>query len=118
MFFLLLFSELFYNHRMLSIPPGLKIEIEVLELVIILVYLLAGITKKKHLTYLLFVCGAEALMYDIFVLRGHHAFLMWGALNTPLLIGIAWLIYVKILRKSARRVAIRVAALCTMLFRG
>lgn len=95
-----------------------KVLLELIELGILLVYLLAGIAKRKHLTYWLAGCGCGCLLYDLMILHGHHSVRMWGALNVPLLIWIAYFSYVKILRKSLPRVAQRLAALCTMLFRG
>lgn len=103
---------------MLPLSIDLKLKIEFIELVIIVIYLLAGIAKPKQLTYLLFVCMGGCLAYDILVLHGNHSLPMWGALNTPLLIWGGYLIYEKILKKAAPRVAQRLAALCTMLFRG
>lgn len=103
--------------RMLPLSPAIKLLIERIELTILLVYLLSGIRKPKQITYYLLMGIAVCLTIDIVYYHTIRPLMVWGALNTPLILLAAYQIYVKILRKSARLAAKKVGCLILLLFR-
>lgn len=102
---------------MLPLSPHLKIILESLMLGLIILYLVACLGKTWHPTCSWFCVIGAALAIDIFIYHAIRPPVVWGILNTPSLCWVGYLIYAKILRKSWPKLAQRLAALCTMLFR-
>lgn len=103
--------------RMLPLSPVLKLFIERIELTILLVYLLWGIRKPKQITYYLLLGIAVGLSIDILYYHAVRPLMVWGALNTPLILLAAHQIYVKIIQKSAKVAIQKVGCLILLLFR-
>jgi hypothetical protein len=102
---------------MLPLSPALKLLFERIELTILLVYLVCGLKKPKQITYYLLLGIAVCLTIDIAYYHAVRPLVVWGALNTPLILLAAYEIYVKILRKSAKVVRQKVGCLMLLLFR-
>lgn len=102
---------------MLPLSPLTKILIEQIELGIVLVYLLAGIPKPKRLSYGLLLGVAVCLAVDIYYYHTNRSAQVWGVLNTPGFLLSIYLVYVKIIRKSAKVVGKKLGYLILLLFR-
>lgn len=101
---------------MLPLAPTLKLLCERIELLILMVYLLYGLKKPKQITYYLLMGIAMCLTIDIAYYHAVRPLVVWGALNTPLILLAAYEIYVKILRKSANVARQKVDGLILLLF--
>lgn len=106
-----------YAMPMLPISPRIKLVIEQIELVIVCAYLLRGLAKPKQFTYFGLMGIAACLGIDILYYHATRPLVVWGALNTPVFIVATYLIYVKILRKSAYAGLKKLGCLVLMLFR-